>query len=158
MGPTVTPLPAARMGENVIQSLRGKIHRVPRKHKWRVNTEDKGIVPPAPVLEEEEEDEGEGFAYNLLPGDPNWTPMNSNLHMQGIKVVVHNPVPETAKKANSHDTTLLPGPDQAEQTKGDQEAKGGNDPEDGDGAEEEERGRKESEAILALREDIYGVQ
>merc|ERR1712179_711109 len=104
--PTVTPLPAARMGENVIQSLRGKIHRVPRKHKWRVNTEDKGIVPPAPVLEEEE-DEGEGFAYNLLPGDPNWTPMNSNLHMQGIKVVVHNPVPETAKKANSHDTTLL---------------------------------------------------
>merc|ERR1712112_81223 len=98
------------MGDNVIQSLRGKVHKVPRKHKWRVNTmEDRGINPPEPVLEdeEEEEEEGEGYAYNYLPGDPNWTPMNANLHMQGIKVVVHNPVPETAKKANSHDTTLM---------------------------------------------------
>merc|ERR1712098_302132 len=84
-------------------------HKVPRKHRWRVNTEEKAINPPPPLLEdeEEEEEETEGYAYNYLPGDPNWTPMNANLHMQGIKVVVHNPVPETAKKANSHDTTLM---------------------------------------------------
>merc|ERR1711962_610753 len=88
----------------------GERHTVtPRKDKWRVNTEEKAINPPPPLLEdeEEEEEETEGYAYNYLPGDPNWTPMNANLHMQGIKVVVHNPVPETAKKANSHDTTLM---------------------------------------------------
>jgi len=104
-----SPTDTVIMGDNVIQSLRGKVHKVPRKHKWRVNTEPLNTDLPEPVLEDEEEDEeeGVGFAYNYLPGDPNWTPMNANLHMQGIKVVVHNPVPEKAKKANSHETTLM---------------------------------------------------
>merc|ERR1712029_1181673 len=36
-----------------------------------------------------------------------WTPYNSNLHMQGIKVIVNNPVPESAKGSGSFGDTML---------------------------------------------------
>eukprot|EP00092_Neocalanus_flemingeri_P002222 GFUD01002365.1.p1 GENE.GFUD01002365.1~~GFUD01002365.1.p1 ORF type:complete len:140 (+),score=43.22 GFUD01002365.1:53-421(+) len=36
-----------------------------------------------------------------------WTPFNSNLHMQGIKVLVKDPVPEETKNPDSFEDTLL---------------------------------------------------
>jgi len=36
-----------------------------------------------------------------------WTPYNSNLHMQGIKVIVKAPVPEVKKGDAFEDTMLL---------------------------------------------------
>jgi len=36
-----------------------------------------------------------------------WTPFNSNLHMQGIKVLVNDPVPVTTKNPDSFEDTLL---------------------------------------------------
>ena len=35
------------------------------------------------------EEEGvQGYKYTCEPGDVDWTPMNSNLHMQSIKVCI----------------------------------------------------------------------
>eukprot|EP00092_Neocalanus_flemingeri_P027007 GFUD01029288.1.p1 GENE.GFUD01029288.1~~GFUD01029288.1.p1 ORF type:complete len:117 (+),score=28.52 GFUD01029288.1:145-495(+) len=36
-----------------------------------------------------------------------WSPYNSNLHMQGIKVIVNNPVPEVTKEDAFEDTMFL---------------------------------------------------
>merc|ERR1712037_392951 len=34
------------------------------------------------------------YAYSYERGTQKWTPLNSNMHMQGIKVVTHAPVPQ----------------------------------------------------------------
>merc|ERR1719430_1791055 len=83
------------MGEEVIQALRGKVLRYPRKQKWML------------IKEEGDEDEYE-YTYEQRPGT--WTPLNSNLHMQGIKVVVHQPVPRQVARGggdSTQDTLLL---------------------------------------------------
>jgi len=36
-----------------------------------------------------------------------WTPFNSNLHMQGIKVRVNNPIPETSRGSGSFEDTMM---------------------------------------------------
>jgi len=51
----------------------------------------------------------EEYKYTCEPGHAEWTPMNSNLHMQGIKVLVHKPIPEKTinNLSDSHEDTLL---------------------------------------------------
>merc|ERR1712180_119861 len=100
----------AKMGDcdQVIQSLRGKILQVPRKQKWMVKTGPEGVgigLRPKPEDEEEED-----YRYTCEPFNTEWTPMNSNLHLQAIKVQVHNPVPEQTLKSklnDSHEDTML---------------------------------------------------
>merc|ERR1712071_147313 len=86
----------------VIQALRGKILRKPRKQKWMLKTDhDKKTED---VTFEEDDD----FEYTCEPDATKWTPLNSNLQMQGIKVLVDKPVPlETIKKIDSTEATLL---------------------------------------------------
>jgi len=51
----------------------------------------------------------EEYKYTCEPGHVEWSPMNSNLHMQSIKVKVHRPIPEATidQLTNSHEDTLL---------------------------------------------------
>merc|ERR1712126_637369 len=78
-------------GECVLASLRGKIISAPEKQEWRLQYHD---------------DEA-SYVYTYEQKKAKWTPMNSNLHMQGIKVQVHNPVPVAGVKGNSTESTLM---------------------------------------------------
>jgi hypothetical protein len=51
----------------------------------------------------------EEYKYTCEPGHTEWSPMNSNLTMQGIKVKENRPIPEktTNNMTNSHEDTLL---------------------------------------------------
>ena len=53
-----------------IQNLKGKILEKPQKHRWSIN---KG-------------DNKEEWKYTVEHEEEDWTPYNSNLQMQGIKV------------------------------------------------------------------------
>merc|ERR1712215_16758 len=77
--------------KDVRPSLRGKVLKKPAIKNWFPNIE----------LEKESE-----YAYTFSD-DTVWTPFNSNLHMQGIKVLVKEPVPETSKKADAIEDTLF---------------------------------------------------
>merc|ERR1711936_881064 len=77
--------------KDVLPSLRGKVIKKPAIKNWF----------PAMELEKETE-----YAYTFSD-DTVWTPFNSNLHMQGIKVLVKEPVPETSKKADAIEDTLF---------------------------------------------------
>merc|ERR1712055_983507 len=79
------------MGDCVLASLRGKVLAAPEKQKWRLQYHDDGAE----------------YAYTYEAKTTDWTPMNSNLHMQGIKVKVHNPVPETVSGGSSTESTLM---------------------------------------------------
>merc|ERR1712226_957529 len=68
------------MADPVLPSLRGKVLAKPEKVKWRAQVDDD-------IRKVE-------YAYSYERGTQKWTPMNSNLHMQGIKVVTHAPVPQ----------------------------------------------------------------
>merc|ERR1711997_177044 len=75
-------------------NLKGKIINAPYPHIW--------FKIPESVCENED------YKYTYEKSDNgDWTPFNSNLHMQGIKVVVHNPVPETHQNPDSFEDTLL---------------------------------------------------
>merc|ERR1712080_792995 len=52
-------------------------------------------------------DDDTEYAYSYEQMDCEWTPLNSNLHMQGIKVKVHDPVPEAVVSVGSTVTTLM---------------------------------------------------
>lgn len=68
----------------VLSSLRGKVLKTPQRKVSH----------------------GEGPAKCEILHDA-WSPYNSNLHMQGIKVIVNNPVPKVSKGDAFEDTMLL---------------------------------------------------
>merc|ERR1712210_85970 len=68
------------MADPVLPSLRGKVLAKPEKVKWRPQVDDD-------IRKVE-------YAYSYEMGTQKWTPLNSNMHMQGIKVVTHAPVPQ----------------------------------------------------------------
>merc|ERR1711934_897864 len=68
------------MSDPVLPSLRGKVLAKPEKVKWRPQVDDD-------IRKVE-------YAYSYERGTQKWTPLNSNMHMQGIKVVTHAPVPQ----------------------------------------------------------------
>merc|ERR1712165_115254 len=73
-------------------NLKGKIINVPYPHIW--------FKIPESVCENED------YKYTFEQ-NRDWTPYNSNLHMQGIKVIVNNPVPENHQNPDSFEDTLL---------------------------------------------------
>merc|ERR1712109_42260 len=82
----------ATMGDKGVK-LRGQVIDKPKEQMWMLKSESD--------LEE--------YKYTCEPGHMEWTPLNSNLTMQGIKVQVNRPIPETtiSNLANSHEDTLL---------------------------------------------------
>merc|ERR1712241_811757 len=75
-------------------NLKGKIINAPYPHIW--------FKIPESVCENED------YKYTYEKSDNgDWTPFNSNLHMQGIKVVVHNPVPESHQNPDSFENTMM---------------------------------------------------
>jgi len=74
-------------------NLKGKILNVPYPHIWFK-------IPEGTSKDED-------YKYTCEK-NKEWTPYNSNLHMQGIKVIVNNPVPEEKKQnPDSFEDTLL---------------------------------------------------
>merc|ERR1712242_350337 len=73
-------------------NLKGKILNVPYPHIWFK-------IPEGTSKDED-------YKYTCEK-NKEWTPYNSNLHMQGIKVIVNNPVPETHQNPDSFEDTLL---------------------------------------------------
>merc|ERR1712062_690807 len=73
-------------------NLKGKIINAPYPHIW--------FKIPESVCENED------YKYTYEK-NRDWTPFNSNLHMQGIKVLVDNPVPENHQNPDSFEDTLL---------------------------------------------------
>merc|ERR1712173_511828 len=71
-----------------IQNLKGKVLEKPDKHYWRVNKQA-----------------NKNYKYTVDHEISAWTPFNSNLKMQGIKVVVDQPVKKIS--AGSVEDTLL---------------------------------------------------
>eukprot|EP00092_Neocalanus_flemingeri_P036716 GFUD01039972.1.p1 GENE.GFUD01039972.1~~GFUD01039972.1.p1 ORF type:complete len:125 (+),score=21.55 GFUD01039972.1:24-398(+) len=71
---------------DVSHSLRGKIITTPVTKKWSL-TKNPKVVKCAQVLFE---DTADTYAYTYEEPSE-WTPYNSNLHMQGIKVYVKEP-------------------------------------------------------------------
>merc|ERR1712062_597367 len=71
-----------------IQKLKGKVLEKPENHLWRVNKQA-----------------NKNFKYTVDHENSTWTPYNSNLQMQGIKVVVDQPVKKIS--AGSVEDTLL---------------------------------------------------
>merc|ERR1711990_1382482 len=71
-----------------IQNLKGKILEKPEKQLWRVNRQA-----------------NKNYKYTVDHEKSDWTPFNSNLQMQGIKVVVDQPVKKIS--AGSVEDTLL---------------------------------------------------
>jgi len=85
--------------KEVLPALRGKIIEKPAIKKW-YPTLDLENVYNAQSKEDHE------YAYTIEKATE-WTPFNSNLQMQGIKVLVKEPVPVESKKAGSVEDTLL---------------------------------------------------
>merc|ERR1712027_21019 len=83
---------ANTMGDKGVK-LRGQVIDKPKEQMWMLKSDAD--------LEE--------YKYTCEPGHMEWTPLNSNLTMQGIKVQVNRPIPETTinNLANSHEDTLL---------------------------------------------------
>merc|ERR1711988_104 len=92
MGIVLTPQRENRelIMETSIQKLKGKVIETPKEHKWRINKQ-----------------ENRSYRYTVENEDSVWTPFNSNLQMQGIKVVVNQPVPEVRVGSGSVEDTLL---------------------------------------------------
>merc|ERR1712141_53208 len=80
------------MGDKGVK-LRGQVIDKPKEQMWMLKSDAD--------LEE--------YKYTCEPGHMEWTPLNSNLTMQGIKVQVNRPIPEKTinNLANSHEDTLL---------------------------------------------------
>merc|ERR1711874_563667 len=80
------------MGDKGVK-LRGQVIDKPKEQMWMLKSDAD--------LEE--------YKYTCEPGHMEWTPLNSNLTMQGIKVQVNRPIPETtiSNLANSHEDPLL---------------------------------------------------
>merc|ERR1712066_75502 len=76
--------------ETSIQKLKGKVLETPKQHLWRVNKQA-----------------NRNYKYTVENEDSGWTPYNSNLQMQGIKVVVEQPVPAAKISSGSVEDTLL---------------------------------------------------
>merc|ERR1712226_545839 len=81
-----------KMGDKETK-LRGQVINKPKEQMWMLKIDSD--------LEE--------YKYTCEPGHMEWTPLNSNLTMKGIKVQVNRPIPETTinNLANSHEDTLL---------------------------------------------------
>merc|ERR1712110_995135 len=73
-----TPIKSIKMGDKEA-NLRGQVINKPKEQMWMVKSDAD--------LEE--------YKYTCEPGHMEWTPLNSNLTMQGIKVQVNRPIPET---------------------------------------------------------------
>eukprot|EP00091_Calanus_sinicus_P020237 TRINITY_DN5421_c0_g1_i1.p1 TRINITY_DN5421_c0_g1~~TRINITY_DN5421_c0_g1_i1.p1 ORF type:complete len:122 (+),score=53.65 TRINITY_DN5421_c0_g1_i1:97-462(+) len=71
--------------------MKGKILKKPYPHMWF-------------KIPESDHNEEHKYTCEL---NKDWTPFNSNLHMQGIKVRVNNPVPETSGRDGSFEDTML---------------------------------------------------
>jgi len=80
------------MGDPV-ERLRGQVVHRPKEQVWMLKADAD--------LEE--------YKYTCESGHTAWTPMNSNLCMQGIKVKENRPIPEQTitNLADSHEDTLL---------------------------------------------------
>ena len=55
--------------DSSIQKLKGKVIETPKEHRWRVNKQG-----------------NRNYRYTVDNEDSAWTPYNSNMQMQGIKV------------------------------------------------------------------------
>eukprot|EP00091_Calanus_sinicus_P022957 TRINITY_DN7554_c0_g1_i1.p1 TRINITY_DN7554_c0_g1~~TRINITY_DN7554_c0_g1_i1.p1 ORF type:complete len:128 (+),score=41.77 TRINITY_DN7554_c0_g1_i1:72-455(+) len=86
--------------KEVLPALRGKIIHKPAIKKWYPTLDLDACVYNAQAKE------GDEYAYTVEK-ETEWTPYNSNLHMQGIKVLVKDPVPAESKKGGSVEDTLL---------------------------------------------------
>merc|ERR1739846_57272 len=71
--------------------LKGKIIQKPAKQMWF-------------RIPESVQNEDHKYTCEL---EHQWTPFNSNLHMQGIKVLVNDPIPDTTRNPGSVEDTLL---------------------------------------------------
>merc|ERR1712200_193022 len=80
--------------DTVLPSLRGKVLAKPEKVKWRKQVDDDYRKVE--------------YAYSYERGTQKWTPLNSNMHMQGIEVVTHVPVPKAVIQGggDATETTL----------------------------------------------------
>jgi len=88
--------------------LRGQIIRRPKEQTWMLKTDS----------------DSEEYKYTCEPGHAEWTPMNSNLQMQSIKILENRPIPKktTDNLVSSHEETLLL-LDMCRQKKADENAK-----------------------------------
>jgi len=78
----------------VEQRLRGRIVRKPKEQVWMLKTDS----------------DTEEYKYTCEPGHQEWTPLNSNLCMQSIKIVENRPIPEKTINnlgSSTEDTLLL---------------------------------------------------
>merc|ERR1712037_177627 len=78
----------------VEQRLRGRIVRRPKEQVWMLKTDS----------------DMEEYKYTCEPGHQEWTPLNSNLCMQSIKIVENRPIPEKTINnlgSSTEDTLLL---------------------------------------------------
>ena len=55
--------------DSSIQKLKGKVIETPKEHRWRLNKQG-----------------NRNYRYTVDNEDSAWTPYNSNMQMQGIKV------------------------------------------------------------------------
>merc|ERR1712121_246819 len=83
-----------------LPDLRGKIIKAPALKKWYPTIDNDKCVYSSKLLNEED------YAYTVEK-QVEWTPYNSNLHMQGIKVIVKDPIPEAIKTNDAVEHTLL---------------------------------------------------
>jgi len=81
------------MDPRVEANLRGQVIHKPKEQIWMLKMDSAN----------------EEYKYTCESGHTKWSPMNSNLQMQGIKVKENRPIPEATinKLANSHEDTLL---------------------------------------------------
>merc|ERR1712227_1189266 len=84
---------SSSMMDDPVQNLKGKILQKPKEHMWRINKQASK----------------EDWKYTVENTAEEWTPYNSNLQMQGIKVVVNSPNLEAHPKNGGafEDTMLL---------------------------------------------------
>jgi len=76
------------MADPVLSSLRGKVLESPEQLQWRLQPRD----------------DKTDYAYSLAHQEARWTPLNSNLLMEGIKVKTFHPVPVAVALADGDAT------------------------------------------------------
>lgn len=72
--------------ETSIQKLKGKVIETPKEHKWRINKQVRKSLKENLILTSVQENRN--YRYTVENEDSVWTPFNSNLQMQGIKVII----------------------------------------------------------------------
>lgn len=76
-----------------LAALKGKILEKPKQHIWRINKQNW-----------RKEDQ---HKYTCELHEETWTPYNSNLHMQGIKVLVKDPPPISKVSGGAFEDTMM---------------------------------------------------